>query len=547
MFNPDSNLANSLEDRLDNEVESRKLYNQQKIMAKYAKNKDLQSQLDKFDTNKDFSIGADGSVESLGLAHLAYNMSHRAGKKVLDKVAKGSNISDAVSDTMDDEVGDIRKKYGSLADHFDNVKNKIGKLKSLDEMKNEVVKAKANGLGGERNIETSMDATRDTDLTNSNRRVSEFDPDSFIDGKRPKEGAKITRTNVVDYTTKPSGENYDNPLANEDEEEPIDKYESVSKRGTGTFEKQFSKYRYKRTGVVDHSMKLKYSGSDDIGDEDPEDPFSARSKQPSLRHTLESSHSTLDNQDERILPSYSGETEKIYNQRPGGIYKYSNKSPAEVPKTTDYAEKPKAEVSETGAEAEEGGEGEGNMAFEPEVQPRTAPALKASRSGPSRSMNLSATDAPEADVADVAKEGEKGGFMKGISKITDSTAGKILGKAAFVAPAAYDIYSDIKAKKIVGANWQEKAANIITPISTAVSFIPGAGEVIGGLGDLASAGLSIWGDIEEKKDKAKNIAKQIATPAKKMVMPQATNLSDIGGYSNQAIKSAPTQMMGGSF
>ena len=77
MFNPDSNLANSLEDRLDNEVESRKLYNQQKIMAKYAKNKDLQSQLDKFDTNKDFSIGADGSVESLGLAHLAYNMSKK--------------------------------------------------------------------------------------------------------------------------------------------------------------------------------------------------------------------------------------------------------------------------------------------------------------------------------------------------------------------------------------------------------------------------------------------------------------------------------------
>ena len=90
----------------------------------------------------------------------------------------------------------------------------------------------------------------------------------------------------------------------------------------------------------------------------------------------------------------------------------------------------------------------------------------------------------------------------------------------------------------------------MTPLALGASFIPGAGTVIGGIGDLAAAGLSIWGEQEEKDKAADALKQKLAVPAKQAVMPTNTTLSDLGSYTNQSLKSVGAgmqQTQGGSF
>lgn len=135
------------------------------------------------------------------------------------------------------------------------------------------------------------------------------------------------------------------------------------------------------------------------------------------------------------------------------------------------------------------------------------------------------------------------------SAIAGSTAGKLIGKAAFVAPALDDIYQDIKGDKIAGKNWEEKASNIITPISTALDFIPGL-DIAGGIGDLASAGLSVLGEFEEKKkdkeDTEADDKQETNAPAPTAPVVNSASTADAGGYATMGtVKQAQTQA--GSF
>ena len=135
------------------------------------------------------------------------------------------------------------------------------------------------------------------------------------------------------------------------------------------------------------------------------------------------------------------------------------------------------------------------------------------------------------------------------SAIAGSTAGKLIGKAAFVAPALDDIYEDIKGHKIAGKNWEEKASNIITPISTALDFIPGL-DIAGGIGDLASAGLSVLGEFEEKKKDTANTEaddkQETNAPAPTAPVVNSASTADAGGYATMGtVKQAQTQA--GSF
>tara|TARA_R110002153_G_scaffold40691_1_gene116378 strand:+ start:2668 stop:4305 length:1638 start_codon:yes stop_codon:yes gene_type:complete len=545
MYNPLASSSNNLENRLAEESESRHLYNQQQHIRKYAKDKDLKAKLKSFDTGKDEGMGFDSVIGAGGFGHYLYKMANNAKSKVLDKVSNGASLSDAVDGLVEDEKNKITSKYPALMEHYNNMKKGIGKLKTAYQLR-QAVKA--------------------------NKRVN-FDPDVYLQGRKPKIGANITRTNVTRYSLKNTGENYDNPLARQDEPAPeveskpkfsdlLDEDESI-KTGKELDDssmglKNVGKYTYGKgdkifhpeTNIYTHlNTGKKYEEGHNLNpvmqDSENFDEGIGELPRPSVRsvnittrtktyknNSNPESYSTLNNEDERIIPAYNGEQEKIFSQSHGGVYKSNEFPSGEIPDSTHFINKPSAEPQVSSLPAPTPEEPE-----EPEAEPEEPEAEAPEPEAPKAETTVENIVKPE--------ETEAKSIFSKVGELANTKVAKIAGGAMFVAPAIDDLYNDWEQKGLSGNNWQEKAANVITPISTALDFVPGVGQAIGAVGDLASAGLSIWGDIAEKKQHAIDLKNQIAAPIKKLPQISSTSIGDTGGYATQT--AAPVQMSGGSF
>ena len=352
-------------------------------------------------------------------------------------------------------------------------------------------------------------------------------------------------------------------------------YKPVSSR-SGRFTTDIDTIRYPETGVRDHTVNVNYGGDDDLLDDTDPESSGGDFARPKLLYDRPGggpipknpeSHSSLDDESERIIPNNDMEPEKIYKSRPGGVYTYSDTAHTEVPTSNTYAKatkeltpveeeprEPEMQASEPDEEPKEDEVRPAEMPKENEVRPIEPVEPVEAPTGPSGPKAPASTveDVASSGIAKLGGEAETAskGIVGKIGEFAGSKVGTALGHTVAVVPAAYNVYQDIKAHKIVGANWQEKAANVLTPLALGASFIPGAGTVIGGIGDLAAAGLSIWGEQEEKDKAADALKQKLAVPAKQAVMPTNTTLSDLGSYTNQSLKSVGAgmqQTQGGSF
>ena len=149
------------------------------------------------------------------------------------------------------------------------------------------------------------------------------------------------------------------------------------------------------------------------------------------------------------------------------------------------------------------------------------------------------------EAAEGAAKEAAGGISGMINKIGESGAGRVLGKAAFVAPGALDLYDDIKGKGIQGKNMWDKIANVGTMAGSALALVPGA-DILGGAIDVGSAIVGEVGDEKDKISEAASTAKADAAPADTVRAPVQGSVGSTGGF---LTNKGPAQQisMGGSF
>ena len=159
------------------------------------------------------------------------------------------------------------------------------------------------------------------------------------------------------------------------------------------------------------------------------------------------------------------------------------------------------------------------------------------------SNTLNKVKSTAGDVAD--KIGSAGNYVKSNLKTIGEyglDAGKTIGAAL---PGMDNLYDDIRDHKIDGNNWEQKGSNLLGIAGAGLSFIPGVGELVGGIADAGAAGLGAVGDWVDDKNKDKK--EQTAESKQVSVSQNPQSTSDVGGYSSSAVAQNNITNNAGSF